>query len=72
MGEHSRVQNKPTPKFAKINRSDDYSFQAFHDEIKSHFDTFDMDPDLFCDPNINYERFKEIHLNANSPQNSQI
>ena len=23
-----------------------------------------MDPDLFCDPNINYKRFEEIILNA--------
>ena len=25
-----------------------------------------MDPDLFCDPNINYQRFEEILLNAKS------
>ena len=57
-------KTKHAPKFVKINRSDDNSFLAFHDEIKSHFDTFEMDPDLFCDPNINYQRFEEILLNA--------
>ena len=59
-------KTKHAPKFVKINRSDDNSFLAFHDEIKSHFDTFEMDPDLFCDPNINYQRFEEILLNAKS------
>ena len=59
-------KTKHASKFVKINRSDDNSFQAFHDEIKSHFDTFEMDPDLFCDPNINYQRFEEILLNAKS------
>ena len=59
-------KTKYAPKFVKINRSDDNSFQAFHNEIKSHFDTFKMDPGLFCDPNINYQCFEEILLNAKS------
>ena len=40
------------------------SFQAFHNEIKSQFDTLKMDRDLFCDPNENYQHFEEIILNA--------
>ena len=59
-------KTKHAPKFVKINCSDDNSFQAFHDEIKWDFDTFEMDPDLFCDPNINYQCFEEILLNAKS------
>ena len=53
-------KTKHAPKFVKINRSNDNSFKTFHDEIKSYFDTFEMDPDLFCDPNINYQHFAEI------------
>ena len=52
------------PKFVQINRTDANSFQAFHNEIKSQFDTLKMDRDLFCDPNENYQHFEEIILNA--------
>ena len=57
---------KHAPKFLKINRSDDNSFRAFRDEIKSHFDTFEMNPDLLCDPTTNYQLFEEILLNTKS------
>ena len=60
------MKTKHAPNFDIINRSDDNSFEAFHDEIKSHFDTFEMDPDLYCGPNRNNQRFGEIPLNAKS------
>ena len=57
-------KTKHTPKFVQINCSDETSFEAFHSEIKSHIESFDMDRDLFSDPNENYRQFEEIILKA--------
>ena len=46
------------PKFVQINRSDEDSFKAFHDEVHSRLLNFNMNPDLFCDPNENYKQFE--------------
>ena len=55
-----------TPKYVKINRTDEISFEAFHSEVKSRIESFDMDLDLFSDPNENYRQFEEIILHAKS------
>ena len=57
-------KKKHTPKFIQINCSDETSFEAFHSEVKSHIESFDMDRDLFSDPNENYRQFEEIILKA--------
>ena len=57
-------KSRHTPKFVKINCSDETSFEAFHSEVKSRIENLNMDPDLFSDPNDNYRRFEEIILNA--------
>ena len=55
-----------TPKYVKINRTDEISFEAFHSEVKSRIESFDMDLDLFSDPNETYRQFEEIILHAKS------
>ena len=57
-------KSRHTPKFVKINCSDETSFEAFHSEVKSRIENLNMDPDLFSDPNDNYRQFEEIILNA--------
>ena len=57
-------KSRHTPKFVKINCSDETSFEAFHSEVKSHIENLNMDPDLFSDPNDNYRQFEEIIVNA--------
>ena len=57
-------KSRHTPKFVKINCSDETSFEAFHSEVKSRIENLNMDPDLFSDPNDNYLQFEEIILNA--------
>ena len=55
-----------TPKYVKINRTDETSFEAFHSEVKSRIESFNMNLDLFSDPNENYRQFEEIILHAKS------
>ena len=55
---------KHTPKYVQINCSDESSFEAFHSEVKSRIESFDMDRDLFSDPNENNLQFEEIILKA--------
>ena len=57
-------KSRHTPKFVKINCSDETSFEAFHSEVKSRIENLNMDPDLFSDPNVNYRQFEEIILNV--------
>ena len=57
-------KTKHTPQFVQINCSDATSFEAFNSEVKSHIESFDMDRDLFSDPNENYRQFEELILKA--------
>ena len=45
-----------------MNCSNETSFEAFHTEVKLRIESFDMDRDLFSDPNENYRQFEEIIL----------
>ena len=57
-------KSRHTPKFVKINCSDETSFETFHSEVKSRIENLNMDPDLLSDPNDNYCQFEEIILNT--------
>ena len=50
-----RKKTKNTPKFIKINCSDETSFEAFHNGVKSRIESFDMEQNLFSDPNENWK-----------------